>query len=384
MLLLPGDAHIAGVTDEKEGSASIERAFRAGVNLARVLSYEVRLQLARGLDHVWEAPCAEHGSCHHEVGWRIASETIRRCLLGAWDVKTGRRSVLELEEPFTESLGRAADDSIHIWQLDAAIRALAPAAMANICVSSQAQSLLLTLLAAQRRSMLSREHGDPDPRQSHTLVAARALLTIAKDGDDTAIYDHINAYVDNSRLLSHLFHALSAAAEEAPERASTARRIWPNLVRHVLQLNQSGHRPFGGTHCSDRARGDLVPNATGELPYLYREVHSAPIVWWDPVELASEVEAWLAHVAGSGVCVDRLIGFLSTAGPDDQVRLVLPWVARLVAADPDRIARGSYSLPTWLIEVRSVAVDVGLSSVWQQVVDDLVVAGVARLAPYSD
>ena len=51
---------------------------------------------------------------------------------------------------------------------------------------------------------------------------------------------------------------------------------------------------------------------------------------------------------------------------------------------PDRIARGTYMLPTWLIEMRSVAVDAGLLASWQLVVDVLVVAGVAQLAPYSD
>ena len=384
LLLLPGAAQLAGVVNEEEGSASTERAFRAGVNVARVVSYEVRLQLARGLDPVWEAPCVEHGSCHHDLGWRIAFETIRRCLLGARDPETGRRSVLELEEPFIELLARAADDSIQVWQLDAAIRALAPAAMANICISSQAQSLLLTLLAAQRRSLLNCQHSDPDPRQSHSLVAARALLTMAKDADDTAIYDHIDAYANRSQLLSHLLHALSAAAEETPDRASTARRIWPNLVRHVLQLSQSGHTPFAGRHYGDMALGDLVPNTSGELPYLYLEVHSTPIVWWNPVELASEVEAWLAPAAGNATCVDRLIGFLSTVGLIDQVHLGLPWVARLVAAGPIHIARTSHMLPTWLIEVRSVAIDAGFLPGWQQVVDDLVVAGVASLAPYSD
>ena len=86
----------------------------------------------------------------------------------------------------------------------------------------------------------------------------------------------------------------------------------------------------------------------------------------------------------SWTCVDRLICFVRTLGPDDQVRLGLPWVTKLVEADPIRIARGTYMLPTWLIEMRSVAVDAGLLTGWQQVVDDLVVAGAARLAPYSD
>ena len=372
------------MVNEDEASVATERVFRAGVNLARVPSYEVRLQLARGLDHVWGTPCMERGSCHHELGWKIASETIRRCVLGARDPQTGRYTALELEEPFIESLASAPDNLIQVWQLDAAIRALAPAAMANICISSQAHTLLLTLLAAQRRSLLSGKDGDLDPRRSHTLIAARALLIVARNGDDTAIYDHIKAYANNSQLLSYLLHSLSAAAEETPDRASTARHIWPKLVRYVLELSRSGYTPFAGTYYGDTALGDLVPNATSELPYLYREVHSSPIIWWNPVELASEVEAWLPAAAGSATCVDQLISFLSTIGPDDQVRFGLPWVARLVAADPVRIARSSYSLPTWLIEVRSDAVDAGLLPCWQQVVDDLVVAGVASLAPYSD
>ena len=160
---------------------------------------------------------------------------MRSCVLGARDLETGRRSVLTLKEPVTESLASTNDDSIRVSQLDAAIRALAPAAMANICVSQQA-GLLLTLLAAQRRSLLNYEHGDPDSRGSHTLVSARALLTWARDANDAAIYDHIDAYADNSVLLANLLRALSAAAEEAPDRAATARRIWPNVVRHVLQL----------------------------------------------------------------------------------------------------------------------------------------------------
>ena len=142
------------------------------------------------------------------------------------------------------SLVSTADDSIRVSQLDAAIRALAPAAMANICISAQARDLLLALLAAQRRALLKYEDGDPDPRGSHTLVSARALLTLARNADDAAIYEHIDAYADSSALLDNLLRSLSAAAEETPERAATARRIWPNVVRYVLQLNQSGRTPF--------------------------------------------------------------------------------------------------------------------------------------------
>ena len=384
LLLLPVAANLRAVVDEEDGSTTFERAFRVGINLARAVADEVRLHLARGLDHVWETPCMEHGRCHHELGWRIATETMRFCVLSAWDPKTGRRSVLALEEPFTESL-TGTDDSILVSRLDAAIRALAPAAVASICVSQQARDLLLALLAAQRRSLLAYEHdGDPDPRDSHTLVSARALLTLAKNADDAAVYEHIDAYADNSALLDKLLSALSAAAEETPDRAATARRIWPNVVRCVLQLHESGHTPFGGIHFGCMALASLIPNTTGELPYLYREVGRNPIEWWPPLQLEPEVEAWLVPAAGNARCVDQLIGFVRALGPDDQVRRGLPWVAKLVEADPVRIASGTYTLPTWLIEIRSAAADAKLLTIWQRVVDALVVAGVARLVPYSD
>ena len=384
LLLLPIAAQLRAAVDGKDGSTTFERAFCAGVNLARAVAYEVRLHLARGLDHVWKTPCLENNCCHHELGWRIAIETMRSCLLGAWDPDTGRRSIVPLEEPVVVSLAGANSDSILVARLDAAIRALAPAAMADICVSTQARELLFALLAAQRRSLLNYDHGDPDDRGSHTLVSARALLTLARGADDAAIYEHIDVYADNPVLLEKLLSALSAAAEEAPDRAATARRLWPNVVRHVLQLNRSGRTPFRGTPYGDWALGALIPNTTGELPYLYREVHEKAIGWWNPVELESEVEAWLVPAAGKATCVDRLIGFIRGLEPREQVRMGLPWVAKLVEADPNRIAGRTYTLATWLIEIRAAAVDAGLSASWQQVVDALVVAGDARLAPYSD
>ena len=83
----------------------------------------------------------------------------------------------------------------------------------------------------------------------------------------------------------------------------------------------------------------------GELPYLYREVDGAPIVWWEPLDLASEVEAWLVPAAGNAMCVDQLINFVRALGPDEQVRVGLPWVAKLVVADKGRSASPSSSRP---------------------------------------
>ena len=384
LLLLPVAADLRAVIDGTDGSTALERAFGACVTLAGAVADEVRLYLARGLDRVWEKPCAENGCCHHELGWRIVAETMRYCVIGDWDRNAGRPVILPLQEPFTESLARAADDSIIVSRLDPAVRALAPAAVANICIAPQAQDLLSVLLAAQRRSLLSHEHEDPDPRDSHTLVSARALLTLARDSSDAALYEHIDAYADNPTLLEKLLEAMSAAGEETPERAATAKRIWPGVIRYVLQLDQSGQTPFRETHYGEGgALASLIPNPTGELPYLYREVNGKPIKWWNPLEMVSEVEAWLVPAVGNPRCVDQLIGFLDALGPDDQVRVGLPWVAKLVKDNSNLIANRSYLLPTWLIEIRPVAADTELLAIWQQIVDDLVVADVARLAPYS-
>lgn len=384
LLLLPSAAQIRAVIDEEDGSKSVDRAMNVGVNLARAVADEVRLYLARGLDHIWRTPCTERGCCHHVLGWQLAVETMRYCVLGNWDPETGGRSILGLKEPITESLANTPDNSIWVSRLDAAIRALAPAAIANICVSPLARDLLLVLLDAQQRSLLSYEDSDPDHRGTHTLVSARALLTLATCADEAAIYDYIDVYADNSALLGNLLRALSAAAEEAPDRAATARRIWPNIVHHVLQLNRLEHTPFAESYYGDMALASLIPNATSEFSYLYREVNGNQIIWWNPLELEPEVNDWLSTAAGNPMCVDQLIRFVRVLGLDQQVHKGLPWVAKLVEADPFRIARDTFLLPTWLIEIRLTAANVGLQTIWQQVVDDLVVAGVTQLALYSD
>ena len=132
------------------------------------------------------------------------------------------------------------------------------------------------------------------------------------------------------------------------------------------------------------ALASLIPNATSEFSYLYSEVNGNQIIWWNPLELESEVNDWLSTAAGNPMCVDQLIRFVRVLGIDQQVHKGLPWVAKLVEADPFRIARDTFLLPTWLIEIRLTAANVGLQTIWQQVVDDLVVAGVTQLALYSD
>ena len=133
--------------------------------------------------------------------------------------------------------------------------------------------------------------------------------------------------------------------------AGTFRRIWPNVVRHVLGLNDSGQAPFQDHHYGDMALAALIPNASHEVSYLYREVQDNPIAWWEPLALRSEVEAWLVAAAGRPICVEQLISFLDVLAPEDQVRMGLPWVATLVLADPAHIAGRTYLLTNWLIKM---------------------------------
>ena len=215
-------------------------------------------------------------------------------------------------------------------------------------------------------------------------MSARALLTLAEGGDDLPLYAHIDAFADDSTLLEHFLRALSAAGEETPQRAFTAKRLWPSVVRHVLDLRDSGHTPFADSYFGELALAALIPNPASEICFLYREVRDTPIAWWEPPGLAPQIEAWLDFAAGNAICLDRLISFISRLDSDVQVSLVLPWVVRLVDGDPARIARGSSTVSTWLINMRSAAIAAGLTADWQRVVDVLVVEGAPGLAPYSE
>ena len=172
LLLTPDAAQLHALVDGADGSATFRRASAAGIKIARAVASEVRLHLARGLDHLWATPCVQDGPCHHQVGWQIVTETMRDCAFGSWNPETGRRSVTVLDEPLSESLANTADDLIRPSRLDASIRALAPAAAVNVCVSTSAREMLTVLLPAQRRSLLCHEHDNMDQRGTHSLISA--------------------------------------------------------------------------------------------------------------------------------------------------------------------------------------------------------------------
>lgn len=381
LFLLPAAQSLRPMLDVGDGQNNCQRALTGALSFGRSMVNEVRLHLARGLDWIWQTPCAGE-ACHHDVGFRVAVESMRDCVLGSWNHEKQRRNVLELDDPIDTNLSECADDRIIFARLDASIRALAVAATASTCVSSRARDFLLILLDAQRRALLSNEH-NMDDRGTHTLVSARAVLKLANSGDSKPMFDHIDAYADNPTLLETLLRALSAAAEEDPSLAATARRLWPSVIKHVLALDSTGHDPFGQRHDGSRTLAWLLPNPTHESSYLYQEVADTPIMWWEPEALLAELDTWIRTAAGDAKCVDQFIGMLAPLPPVDQIHLGLRALLALAQKDTGEIARHSFLISDWLIMSQAHAVDSRLQAEWQQLVDALVVAGRNDLASYS-
>jgi len=381
LLLTPTADNARRVLDGGDGSAAYARVEAATNALARAVAHQARLFLARGLDHVWASPCTHDDTCPHHAALRVAIETMRDCVLGPWNMELQERAIEILDEPVAGALPAVPDTNIYVARLDAAIRGLAPAAVADICVSGDARNTLDVLLDAHRRSLLARERGT-DHRGTHSLAAARALLTL---NNDEVILNHVDAYVDNSPLLDQALRAFSAAAEEDEHRADTARRVWPNLVARIIDAHDAGHTPFKSRfHGRDYTLAALLPNLAGKATYLHSETTGKPIVWWDPIAWQATVERWLVYAGGKPTCVDHLVRFVAHLPAPEQARVGVPWVGQAVLADPSAVADRCYSLTSWLVDIRPAADETGLSSDWQRTVDALVVAGDTRLAPYSE
>ncbi|KAB8166447.1 hypothetical protein FH609_002580 [Streptomyces sp. 3MP-14] len=382
LLLTPAAIGIRRALDGADGARALARVEAAVTGLARAKVLQTRLFLARGFDSVWTSPCVHDVTCPHGVALRITIDMMRDCALGAWDMELQRYPIAALDDPIVDTLPAVADDKIYVPRLDAAIRALGPAAVAGNCVSDEARTLLDVLLDAQRRGLLAHERGI-DHRGTHSLAAARALLVL---NDDTAILRHIGAYVDNSIVLDQALRALSAAAEESERYAETARGVWPRLVSHIIDAHEAGHSPFDNRiHGRGYTVAALLPTPASDGTYLHSERTGKPIVWWDPIAWEATVHRWLDVAAGKPTCVDALVRFLASSLPaPEQACVGVPWVAQAVLADPGAVADRCYYLTDWLVRIRTAAEGAGLLSDWQRTVDALVVAGDTRLAPYSE
>lgn len=379
LLLLPAASSLRASLN-KDGVSGDERLVAACGRLACAGALEIRLHLVRSIDALLDTECSPN-PCFHERALSLALETMRDCALGPSD-RLGRRAVAVIDDPVEEALAKLDPQSVVVSRLDAAIRGMAAAAVRDICVQAAARKFVMALLDVQRRALLSHEVGDY--RGSHALIAARTVLELAASGDDGPLHEHIAAYADSGRLLGPFLRALAAAAEENSSRAEAASRVWPQVMTQVLDLKNQGHRPFADGNYGQDALSALLPHPTYDAAYMYRELEGAPLSWTDALAWRPAIESWLPNAIGSSRAVDALVGLVRTLAPSDQVAVGLPWVEAVVMADVRAVARDSYLLAEWLIEIRPRAVDANALSEWQRLADALVVAGDTALSNYTE
>ncbi|MBU5947672.1 ATP-binding protein [Streptomyces sp. PAM3C] len=378
LLLLPQAADVRH-TLELDTEAGKRRLNDGLHDLGCASTLETRIYFAASLDPLWAAPCVPD-ACHHHSAFEILQDSARHSAIGPWSQDGQRRDIRRLDGNLTQDLTSLPGDEILVPQLSPAIRGLAPAAITGCC-AGEALPLLTVLLEAHRRGLASLEH-QYHHSNSDALIAARALLTIA-GADSATIGRHLAAYADNAGALAEALQALAAAAEENEQLAGTARQIWPQVMDHVLDLFDAGHKPDIHNFFGAQAVAALVPAPAYENSYLYRELGGKPCAWIALPSWAVQMDRWLQYGTGVPACVDALVAALRTLSVDDQIRCGLPWLERLVSRNSDEIARQSYLLPGWLRDVHSV-VKGTTAQQWQRIVDVLTVAGDSRLSDLVD
>ena len=359
------------------------RTSRAVSWIAESASNEARLFLTRAFDPLWSTACSSSGStCHHAAALAIVEDTARRTLVGHWDQGQERNTRIPLIGPAGPQLEAAGDEELDVTHLSAAIRGAGAAAASTACCRTEAVTLLRATLAAHRRGMRASEYGDHHSA-THALAAARAVLNLAAASDPTLLFEHLDDYSGQPRLLWEFLRALAAAGEETAERAEAARTQWPVVLDRIVEIAASGACDRSADYGED-VLAAAIPTPSYETGYLHREYHGDPIQWADPETLAPHIEQWLPVAAGNRHGVDALAQLLAQLPPERQATLGLPWMEQLVAADPAQVANQSYLLPNWLERVRPHLTDPTLGAAWHRIIDALTVAGDHRIAALAD
>jgi hypothetical protein len=346
---------------------------------------EVRLAFARTLDAVWSAPCDKthlHGRCHHTIARSLITESFLDCVIGLWDAKTQRRSVVRLDPPEASTLDALHGENIYGRRLTPALRAMGAAAISSACCRDDAQAALRPLLAAHQRAMLAYDHGYHHS-QSDALLAARAALWQAIGRRDDVVLDHIRSCLSNARVLSEALLALAAAAEERVEAGQHARQLWPSVMDLVLDSAEVNSDLFTERTWGDYAQAVLIPNPVAEWGYPTIELSGQPYRWRDLLAWKPQVDRWLGTITHTSKCIDHLVIAVQDLDAANQIEQGLRWIERIVAESGSNCASTSM-LPEWLHERQADLVTPDQSARWQRVVDLLIVAGDSRVADLAD
>lgn len=346
---------------------------------------EARLAYARALDVVWAAPCdTEHlfGRCHHEIAFELVTASFVESVIGSWDPATWHRPMHRLDPPEASSLDGVDGDDIHAPRLVAALRATGAAAISSACCAHRATKALPWLIAAHQRAMTAHEYGYHHSH-SDALVAARAALWQATDGDDETVLRYVAAYLSDSRVLAEALQAIAVAAEERPDAARHACRLWPRIMDIVLDAAQADPKLFTARTWGGAAESALIPNPGSRSRYLTVEIRGEPCPWRDLLAWSPQVDRWLDTISPSRRSVDHLVVAVGELDVAAQVEQGLRWIERIVSGDADGLAH-TYTLPRWLRERRADLVGEGQLGRWQRIVDRLVVAGDDRVSDLAD
>ena len=362
-------AMLAGAATFRDatGADAYPRVVTAGFRLAQSAAMETRIELLQALDALWVQQCGHDGDCSHRhaLDWTI--ESMRDCVIGPFAVELGRRATERLGDPPGEALSAVDDGDIYVGRLDPGIWALTSAATSGSCIAREARELLLVTLAANRRGTVAHDRNS-DPFGRHAAVAARALLTLAVDGEHEPLWLHVDAYSALPAHLGHLLRGLATFAATDENTASAARILWPQIMARVL--------------CAEPATfADDLTGSSGLAALVPRP--GEPIGWTDPIGWSPQVDTWIGAAAGRPRCIEAFIAFLGALPPDQQASFGLPRVARLVEANMGGAAQLTM-LDHWLRQICEAAYQAGRSDAWQRLVDALVMAGNNRLSGLSD
>ena len=284
---------------------------------------------------------------------------------------------------------------------------MGPAIGATTCVDEPAARLLDLALSAHRRARLAIDFG----HHTHwdALFAARAVLQQAATGNTFAVEEHIAAFADHFYGLQECLLALAAAAEESPQAAAAASEVWPVVIRDGLRFFEEASRVESSrdnSRVQDQVFSALLPYQSSETRYMYREMTDEPVAWITPAVWEPEIDQWVnvavanhetaagdtgaapharrqpLPASGAFGTIDALICMLVTLQVEEQARIGIHWVERVVVAAGEA-AVNTFGLPEWLREVRPHC-GPDERQAWERIVDLLFVHGDSRVRGLAD
>lgn len=359
---------------------------RAGMAIAHKAPLETRLFLARGCDIIWDSPC--HGApCIHQTALAWLVEAARGAEIGEWEMHAQRYALTEIDGSIPDRLGELDGTRIDLRMLDASIRGLgAAAATTNHCASPGAKQTLAPFVDAHTRALQARsgKGRNADPRGIHARIVARAQIdNFAAQRDLQPILEHLDALSLDAANLSNYLHGLAGAGAENPRRAEACRDLWPALLGHALTYAAKDPNPYRGRSWGEWAAAALLPEPRSWAGGLWNELAGPAIDWVHASDLLSHIDHWVPIGRGHSMCVDALIRILHRLPLAEQVTRGLAWITDLCILNEKVAVKQSALSNDWLKGIRSTAEELDRLSDWQKLVDSMVVAGNAGLAPFS-